>query len=196
LHVFFSDQRSQYEEAILKHFGRWRIFIRTGKRGRPRKPRLEPRPDLIYAQVVKHRRKGKVVKVERKLVFGTEEALQEYLERSSVSHTINTSYVERQNNTFRQHNCRFTRKTMGYSKKDYWLERQLHLCIGYYHFCLPHAGLREEIDPPLPTKGNGSPKKWKQRTPFMAAGITDHVWTLKELLTYRLPPSRKILVNY
>ena len=168
MYVFFSDQRSQYEEAILKHFERWRIFIRTGKRGRPRKSRLEPRPDLIYAQVVKHRRKGKVVKVERKLVFGTEEALQEYLKRSSVSHIINTSY------------------------KDHWLERQLHLCIGYYHFCLPHAGLREETDPPLPTKGNGSPKKWKQRTLFMAAGITDHVWTLKELLTYRLPPSRKI----
>lgn len=91
LHVFFSDQRPQYEDAILKHFGRWRIFPRTGKPGRPRKPHLEPHPNLIYAQVVKHRRQGKVVKVTERLIFGTEKALQEYLERSPVSHRINTS---------------------------------------------------------------------------------------------------------
>ena len=41
----------------------------------------------------------------------------------------------------------------------------------------------------LPTKGNGSPKKWREVTPMMAAGVTDHVWTLRELLTYRVPPS-------
>jgi hypothetical protein len=57
-----------------------------------------------------------------------------------------------------------------------------------HHFCLPHSGLREEIDPPLPTKGNGSPKKWREVTPMMAAGVTDHVWTLQELLMYRVPP--------
>jgi IS1 family transposase len=77
---------------------------------------LEPHPDLIYAQVVKHRHKGKVVRVTEKLIFGTEKALQEYLERSPVSHRINTSFVERQNNSLRQHNRRFTRKTLGFSK--------------------------------------------------------------------------------
>ena len=196
LHVFFSDQRPQYEDAILKHFGRWRISPRTGKPGRPRKPHLEPHPNLIYAQVVKHRRQGKVVKVTERLIFGTEKALQEYLERSPVSHRINTSFVERQNNSLRQHNRRLTRKTLGFSKEDYWLERQLHLCIGYCHFCLPHEGLKEKIDPPVPTKGNGSPKKWKRRTPAMSAGVTDHVWSLKELLTYRLPAKKRILINY
>jgi len=127
-------------------------------------------------------------------VFGTAEALEENLKRSPASRHVNPAFVERQNNTMRQHNRRFTRKSLGFSKKRYWLERQLHLCVGYYHFCLPHGGLREEIEPPLPTKGNGSPKKWREVTPMMAIGVTDHVWTLQKLLTYRVSPctSRKI----
>jgi hypothetical protein len=188
LHVFFSDQRPQYREAILKAFGQWMQPERQGQRGRRPKPRLVPPPDLLYAQVVKHRRKGRVVKVTTEVVFGTPEALGAYLKRSPASRRVNTAFVERQNNTMRQHNRRFTRKTLGFSKKRYWMERQLHLCVGYYHFCLPHSGLREEIDPPLPTKGNGSPKKWREVTPMMAAGVTDHVWTLQELLMYRVPP--------
>jgi hypothetical protein len=188
LHVFFSDQRPQYREAILKAFGQWMQPERQGQRGRRPKPRLVPPPDLLYAQVVKHRRKGRVVKVTTEVVFGTPEALGAYRKRSPASRRVNTAFVERQNNTMRQHNRRFTRKTLGFSKKRYWMERQLHLCVGDYHFCLPHSGLREEIDPPLPTKGNGSPKKWREVTPMMAAGVTDHVWTLQELLMYRVPP--------
>jgi hypothetical protein len=75
LHVFFSDQRPQYREAILKSFGRWVQPERKGARGRLPKPRLEPPADLLYAQVVKHRRKGRVVKVTEKVVFGTQGAL-------------------------------------------------------------------------------------------------------------------------
>jgi IS1 family transposase len=192
LHVFFSDQRPQYREAILKSFGQWVQPERKGTRGPFPKPRLQPAANLLYAQVVKHRRKGRVVKITEKVVFGTQEALEAYLEQSPVSRRINTAFVERQNNTMRQHNRRFTRKTLGFSKDDYWLERQVHLCVGYYHFCLPHGGLREEIFPPIPTKGSGSPKKWRQVTPAMSAGVTDHVWTLQELLTYRLPPDAQV----
>ena len=191
LHVFFSDQRPQYREAILKSFGQWVQPERQGRRGPCPKARLEPPANLLYAQVVKHRRKGRVVKVTTKVIFGTQEALQAYLEKSPVSQHINTAFVERQNNTMRQHNRRFTRKTLGFSKEDYWLERQVHLCLGYCHFCLPHGGLREEIVPPIPTKGSGSPKKWRQVTPMMSAGVADHVWTLPELLTYRVPPGAR-----
>jgi IS1 family transposase len=192
LHVFFSDQRPQYREAILKSFGQWVQPERQGSRGPFPKPRLEPPADLLYAQVVKHRSQGRVVEITEKVVFGTQEALQAYLERSPVSRRINTALVERQNNTMRQHNRRFTRKTLGFSKDDYWLERQVHLCLGYCHFCLPHGGLREEICPPIPTKGSGSPKKWRQVTPMMSVEVTDHVWTLPELLTYRLPPGAHV----
>ena len=126
--------------------------------------------------------------------------MQAYLKQSPVSNHINTAFVERQNGTIRHHgstelaevNRRFTRKTLSFSKDDYWLERQLHLCAGYYHFCLAHGGLREEICPPLPTKGRGSPRKWRQVTPAMSVGVTDHVWTLQELLTDRVPPDAYI----
>ncbi len=195
LHVFFSDQRPQYREAILKSFGQWVQPERKGTRGRFPKPRMEPPADLLYAQVVKHRRKGRVVKITEKVVFGTQEALQAYLERSPVSRRINTAFVERQNNTMRHHNRRFTRKTLGFSKEDYWLERQVHLSVAYYHFCLSHGGLREEIFPPIPTKGSGSPKKWRRVTPMMSAEVTDHVWTLQELLTYRVPPNAHVGIS-
>jgi len=67
--------------------------------------------------------------------------------------------------------------------------RQLDLSLGYYHFCWAHSALREEIKPPLLTKGSGSPKKWRVVTPMMSIGVTDHQWTLEELLTFRVPPT-------
>lgn len=137
---------------------------------------------------LKHRRKGRVVNVTGKIVFGTAEMLQAYLDHSPVSQHLNTAFVERHNGTMRHQNRRFTRKTVSFSKKDHRMERQLHLSLGYYHFCWAHGGLRQEIIPPLPTKGSGSPKKWRPVTPAMAIGVTDHPWTLKELLTFRVPP--------
>jgi hypothetical protein len=55
-------------------------------------------------------------------------------------------------------------------------------------FCLPHASLRQPLSPPEPTNGPGSAKTWRPQTPAMAAGLTDHVWTLREVLLYRVPP--------
>jgi hypothetical protein len=189
LHAFFSDQRPHYKEAILKSFGRWVQPERRGSRGPFPKPRLEPAPDLLYAQVVKHRRKGRVVNITEKIVFGTADMLQAYLDRSPVSQHLNTAFVERHNGTMRHQNRRFTRKTVSFSKEDYRMERQLHLSLGYYHFCWAHGGLRREIIPPIPTKGSGSPRKWRQVTPAMAIGVTHHPWTLEELLTFRVPPT-------
>jgi IS1 family transposase len=188
LHIFFSDQRPHYKEAILKSFGHWVQPERRGSRGPWPKPRLAPPPDLLYAVVVKHREKGRVTCISEKVVFGSPAMLQAYLDESPVDRHLNTAFVERQNGTMRQQNRRFTRKTLGFSKKDYWMERQIYLSLGYYHFCWAHGGLREEIMPPLPTKGSGSPKKWKSVTPMMAAGVTDHQWTLKKLLNFRVPP--------
>ena len=55
-------------------------------------------------------------------------------------------------------------------------------------FCLPHDALKRPLAVPVPTKGNGSPKKWAPRTPMMAESLTHHVWTLEELLSFRVPP--------
>jgi hypothetical protein len=56
------------------------------------------------------------------------------------------------------------------------------------NFCLPHASLRQPLPQPEPTKGTGSARQWQPRTPAMAAGLADHVWTLREVLLYRVPP--------
>ena len=189
LYVFFSDQRPHYREAILNVCGQWVQPLRKGSRGRFLKRRLVPPEGLLYAQVVKHRCKGRVENVTHEVIFGTQQALEAYLARSPVSSQINTAFVERENGTMRHHNRRFVRRTLAFSKEALWMDRQVHLSVGYHHFCLPHGGLREEIDPPIPTKGVGSPKRWRQVTPLMSAGVTDHVWSLGELLTFHMPPN-------
>jgi len=124
------------------------------------------------------------------IVFGGEDAILALLAASPVSNTINTSYVERQNLTIRQSSRRLTRKVNAFSKERSWLEKQLWLAFAYYHFVLPNLGLRQKLPEPIPTKGeHGSPKKWQQVTPAMAAGLTDYPWTMEELLTFRVPPT-------
>ena len=107
-----------------------------------------------------------------------------------MSNTISTAGVERNHWTIRQHSRRLGRKVNAFSKKRRYLKDQLALAFAYYHFCCPQRGLRQKLEPPLPTKnGQGSPKKWRPVTPAMAAGLTDHVWTTAELLSYRVPAS-------
>ena len=77
---------------------------------------------------------------------------------------------------------------MTLSKGEEGLRQQLALHQAYYNFCLPHASLHLPLPEPEPTNGNGSAKRWQPRTPAMAAGLTDHVWTLREVLRYRVPP--------
>jgi hypothetical protein len=66
--------------------------------------------------------------------------------------------------------------------------QQLVLFQGYHNFCLPHVSLRQPLPQPVPTNGTGSAKQWRPCTPAMAAGLTDHVWTLREVLLFRVPP--------
>ncbi len=142
---------------------------------------------LGYAQVVKRRERGQVVAVTHKVVFGSAEAVRTCLEASAASTTINTRFVERDNLTLRQQNRRLSRKTNGFSKELGWLERQLWLTLAYYQFVLTHASLRTELAEPEPSRGTGSTRRWRAVTPAMAAGLTDHVWTTTELLSYRVP---------
>lgn len=104
-----------------------------------------------------------------------------------MSNTVNTSFVERDNLTQRQSNRRLTRRTNGFSKELPWFEKQLWLSLAYYHLVLPHHSLRQELGVREPTRGTGSFRRWRLRTPAMAAGITDHIWTTSELLSYRVP---------
>jgi IS1 family transposase len=187
LPFFTSDQLAEYRTALLHAYGQWYQPLRQGKRGPHPQRRRVPHPDLLYAQVIKQRERGQVVAVTSKVVFGDADTVKARLASSSVSTTINTSFVERENLTLRQQNRRLTRKTNAYSKELPWLEKHLWLSLAYYHLVLPHESLRKRLPEPEPTRGNGTPRRWQLVTPAMAAGLTDHVWTTAELLSYRVP---------
>ena len=89
------------------------------------------------------------------------------------------------------HNRIFLRKCARWStlcKHEAGVRQQLALYHVYYNFCVPHASLRLLLPQSAPTHGNGSAKRWQPQTPAMAAGLTDHVWTLREVLLFRVPP--------
>jgi len=186
---FTSDELPHYADALLEVYGEWMQPARNGTRGRFPKPRRVPPADLCYAVVVKEREQGRVVEVTTRIVYGTAKQVKAALQDSPVSETINTYGVERNNLTVRQHSRRMGRKVNAFSKDPDYLEYQLTLAFAYYHFVMPHRGLRQRLPHALPTKGRrGSYKKWKLVTPAMAAGLTDHVWTMDELLSFRVPP--------
>ncbi len=169
--LFSSDQLDQYANALLQVYGQIICPPRKPGPGRPPKPRLVAPNGLLYVQVVKQYRKNRIVKVTRRVVYGDPDAVERALRASSVSRAINTSHIERNNATIRHMNARCNRKTYRFSKcKDNHI-RQLHLSLAYYHLCCPHRTL---------TRRHGRPT-----TPFMAGGLTDHVWTMGELLGCR-----------
>lgn len=186
---FTSDQLPEYRTALLQAYGYWEQPARRGNRGRSPARRRVPPPDLLYAQVVKQRECGHVVAVTTKVVLGDAETVKTYLASSLTSTTIKTRFVERDNLTLRQQNRRLTRKTNGFSKELIRLEQQLWLSLAYSHLVLPHESLRQELPTTEPTRGQGSPRRWHPVTPAMAAGLTDHVWSTSELLSYRVPPT-------
>lgn len=186
---FTSDELPHYADALLDAYGLWVTPPRQGRRGRLPKPPRCPPPDLCSAVVVKERENSRVVNVTTRIVYGTAEQVEAALRASPVSQTINTYGVERNTLTVRQHSRRMGRKVNAFSKDPDYLEHQLTLAFAYSHFVVPPRALRQRLPRPLPTNGRrGSRKKWKPVTPAMAAGLTDHVWTMDELLNFRVPP--------
>lgn len=177
--LFTSDKLPAYVQALIINYSTPEPPPRKRGRGRPRKePRRVLDPQLSYGQVDKHREHGRVVEVRRRIIFGSREVITEIL----GGQQINTAYVERDNLTSRQSNGRLVRKTLSHSKKTYYLRRHLDLEDAVFNFVRPHLSLRKAL--PQPSQG----RKWQPRTPAMAAGLTDHIWTLEELLSYRIPP--------
>jgi IS1 family transposase/transposase-like protein len=161
-----TDEYAPYEGAILEAFGTEVVPPRTGKRGRPPKPYKVASAGLNYATVHKVRKKGRVVEVMRRVIFGTAESVGAALANSGVSRTINTSFVERHNGTDRNRNARKVRKTYCFSK-DWWVHRAVTFFTMYsYNFCWPVRTLKTEAG--------------EARTPAMMAKLADHVWTLAE----------------
>ena len=181
-----TDGFKEYIPALLTHFGYWIPPERHQAKGPMPKPRWMPLPQLLYAQVIKVTRRRRLVEVKRRVVFGTQAAVGQVL--ATCGWQINTSFIERVNLSIRQHVAAVGRRVMTLCKGEEGLRQQLTLYHTYYNFCLPHASLRQPLAQPEATNGNGSAKLWQPRSPAMAAGLTDHVWTLREVLLFRVPP--------
>lgn len=123
-----------------------------------------PSPELKYAQLIKEREGGKIVNIEKQIVFGETEQIKE--------EDISTSLIERENLTLRQENKRFTRKTLGYSKEDEWPQYHLTLQMTHHNFVRTHHSLKK----PEKTQIKGKTyRKYKKQTPMMSIGITNHI---------------------
>ena len=170
-----SDEHSSYQTAIAKVY---KVPEPASKdKAVDAKESTEPKnklpPDLCYATVRKTREKGRVVEIVIALVIGVVSLLRDYLTRSRVSNTVNTAFVERQNGTDRGQNSRKRRKTYGFSKKLDVHHAMTYFTLYSYNFCWPVRTLATH---------NGSQKV--KRTPAMAAGLTDHIWSIEEWVTY------------
>jgi IS1 family transposase len=184
--LFLTDGFKEYMNGLLTHFGHWVQPERRQAKGPVPKPCWMPLPQLLYAQVIKTTRWRRLVRVSHLVVFGTLEAIEQVL--AACGWQINTSFVERLNLNIRQHVAAVGRRVSTLCKGEDGLGQQLSLYHCYYNFCLPHASLRQPLPQPVPTNGTGSARLWRPCTPAMAAGLTDQVWTLREVLLYRVPP--------
>lgn len=166
-----SDGWGGIREAMVEVYGRVPPYS-----GRGRPPTIKRAlPGWSYLQVVKQRQNGYVVRTSRRVVYGDEEEMLELLGGS-------TAYVERTHLTSRLFNSRLVRKTLGFSKCV-----KMHRAAAawediVYNLIRPLKTLRREVrdDPP---------RRWLPTTPGMAAGLTDHIWTVKELLITLPSPS-------
>jgi IS1 family transposase len=167
-----SDAHRPYQEAVLQAYG---VEATVTPSGRPvRAPHQEAPPELCYATVHKVRRLGQVVEIVIRLIFGTTALLAAALRSSRVSQAVNVSFLERQHLTDRHRNARKARKTYRFSKDWRAHEAATFFSLYSYNFCWPVRTLRVR-----------SPdESWEQCTPAMAAGLTDHVWSLAEWLTF------------
>ena len=184
--LFLTDGLKDYATALLTHFGYWMQPERRQDKGPMPKPRWMPLPVLRYAQVVKSYRRRRIVGVTHRVVFGTRLAIEQVLARCGWA--INTAFVERLNLDIRQRVAAIGRRVNTLCQDEAGLRDQLTLFQAYHNFILPHASLRQPLLIPEATSGRGSAKAWRPCTPAMAAGVTDRVWTLKEVLFYRVPP--------
>ena len=166
-----SDDHGPYATAIKDTYG-IETAVRPHRWGPIPRPRKIIPPSMCYATVAKTRKKGRVVKVVRSLVYGVSSVLTAMLARSLASSSINTAFVERHNGTDRGRNARKHRKTYCFSKR-----LDVHDAVSYfvgfsYNFCWPVRTLRER------NHLNAS------CTPAMSARLTDHVWSLQEWATF------------
>jgi len=161
-----SDGWGGIDEAMVEVYG---MVPEYGGQGRP-PTRKKPGSDWIYLQMVKQRDEhGRFQGTKLRVIFGTQAEVMALLGKS-------TAYIERSNLTSRLFNGRQVRKTLAFSKDVQFYRASATWEDSYYNLIRPHKSLRTPVQ-------NSLPQKWSPRTPAMAAKLTNHIWTVKELLT-------------
>ena len=171
-----TDGLCPYLRAMRETF---RDAVRTGARGRPRCRRWS---SLLIAQVVKRYEKRRVVEVERRIVQGSAARVETWRYRSPGDGVINTASIERLNATCRARLSSLTRRGRAWARQTCTLRHGMSLSGTVYNFCTPHASWRL-----TKTAAGGA---WVERTPAMAARMTDHGWSVRERLSFHVPPPR------
>lgn len=184
--LFLTDGCGEYLKALVTHYGEWIQPERRHATGPQPKPRWMPLPQLLYAQVVKSYRRRRIVGVNHRVVFGERETIESILAKRGWK--INTAFIERLNLDFRQHVAAIGRRVNTLCKHEAGLRQQLALFQAYHNFVLPHASLRLPLPEVEAISETGSIKRWRQQTPAMVAGLTARVWSLRDVLMYRVPP--------
>ena len=167
--LFCTDGLCSYVRAIRE------TFRDAGSTGRQGRPRLRPWRNLCSAQVVKRYTQRRLVNVERRIVDGPPARVETLRSRSQGDGVINTAYIERLNATFRERLAALTRRSRALARRPLTLHHGMYLVGTVYNFCMPHAS-RSRVG--------------RATTPAMATGITDHCWSVQELLSYHVPPPR------
>jgi len=164
-------------DGLAAYVNAFRCALRSQvPRQRPGRPRLMPWEDVVIGQVVKQYQRRRVLGVVRRLVQGTEAALNRLLALSGGGQTLNIAYIEHLNATFRSRLASLVRRTRYGLRHQRMLTLGMYLVGTVYNFCTPHDTL---------TNAQGH-----RCTPAMAAGLTHHVWTVAELLHFHVPPPR------
>src|SRR5256712_1454259 len=164
-----TDGLVAYIRAVRETF---RDPVHTGTGGRPR---LRPWRHVLVAQAIKPYQRRRVVETERRIIDGTPARVETLRRRSQGEGVINTAYIERLNATLPERLASAARRGRALARRTLTLQHGMYLIGTVYNFCTPHASLA--------SAGRGT-------TPAMAAGITDHCWTVQELLSFHVPPSR------
>ena len=182
--LFLTDGFREYLVALVPHYGQWIQPERRQVKGPNPKPHWMPLPQLLYAQVVKSYRRHRIVGVKHRVVFGAVERIESLLAKRGWK--INTAFIERLNLDFRQHVAAIGRRVNTLCKHEVGLRHQLAIFHAYHNFVLPHTSLRLPLPELVEQIELG--KRWQPRTPAMAAGLTTRVWSLREVLMFRVPP--------
>lgn len=153
------------------------------KHGRTGRPRLVPWPDIVIAQVVK-KRTAERFDIIRRIAQGTPAQVAALLQHSQGGSVINTAYIERLNATFRQRLACLSRRNRCPAQQETTLTAGMYLVGCFYNFCDYHHSLR------IGLWVNNWRRRWVQRTPAMAAALTDRRWSHNELFWFKVPPPR------